>query len=127
MVAKKFMYACVLIVAVHSLGGCPARPPVNPNGPDASDASVDADVNDASADASLDDGSDSVSATCARSCKNLQKFGCPEGNTPDGGDSCVVLCQKTQNSGKFDLKPSCISKAVDMAGIKACKSVRCMK
>jgi hypothetical protein len=118
MVAKKFMYACGLICLVHSLGGCPAQPPVVPPVPDASDASVAA-IADSGEDM------DGASATCSNACANLKKLGCPEANTLPGGDTCVVLCQKTQASGKFDMKPSCVSKAKDVAGLKACGTVRC--
>lgn len=86
--------------------GCSARP-VTPNPPDA-DASVHVDGGDA----------------CYAACVTLVNLGCPEGN-PSSGASCIDVCVHTEQTGVFELKPSCIASARTVDGVKACGTVRC--
>lgn len=111
-IPNRMMGICLLTVAIHALGGCPAPSPVVPQ---------------VSADAGEDAVLDSAGTQCARACANLKSLGCPESETPTGGDSCVDLCQKAQKSGKFDMKPQCVLDAGSVEQLRACGTVRCKK
>jgi hypothetical protein len=74
-------------------------------------------------DASITDAS--IGSVCSTACANLKRIGCPEGDTPDGGKSCVSICEAAEASGKFNLQPACVSVAKTKDDVRACKSVRC--
>lgn len=107
------MGAALAIFFAYSFGGCKVPAPKPPL-VDASDAST------ATLDAALQD-------ACSAACGQLGKLGCPESNTPDGGKSCVQLCRDAEASGKFSLKPMCVSGAQTIEQLKACGTVRCLK
>lgn len=68
---------------------------------------------------------DAAPSACASACANLRRLGCPEGETADGGKSCVDLCDQLQASGKFDMKPACVAAAQTREELAACKTARC--
>jgi hypothetical protein len=118
-VPNRLMGGCLLVVAIHALGGCPAPAPVVPT-VDATDAASD----------SGDDAAvvlDAAGTQCMRACATLKKLGCPEAETPDGGDTCVTLCQRAQDTRKFDMRPQCVSDAGSVEQLRACGTVRCKK
>jgi hypothetical protein len=114
-IPNRLMGISLLVVAIHALGGCPSPTPVVPT-VDATDASQ-------GEDAALD----SAGTQCARACANLKKLGCPEADMVTNGDSCVDLCQKAQNTGKFDMKPACVLDAGTKDALLKCGTVRCKK
>jgi hypothetical protein len=114
-IPNRLMVFSFLAVAVHLLGGCPSPTPVVPT-VDATDAST--------GDDATPDGKGTV---CARACATLKNLGCPEAEMVVDGDSCVDLCQKTQASRKFDMKPACILDAGSVEQLLKCGTVRCKK
>jgi len=116
-VPNRMMGACLLVVAIHALGGCPSPAPVVPT-VDATDAAI-----------VIDDAAvlDATGTQCMRACATLKKLGCPEAETPDGGDTCVALCQRAQDTKKFDMRPQCVSDAGSVEQLRACGTVRCKK
>jgi hypothetical protein len=63
---------------------------------------------------------------CAKACANLATLGCPEARRVDGGQTCYAVCVHTEETHKFDLKPTCLAAAKTVAEAKACGSVRCL-
>jgi hypothetical protein len=62
---------------------------------------------------------------CAGACTVLASYGCPEANGVDGGDSCVVTCNRAQG-GLFDMKPLCIvNNSSTIANVRMCGTVTC--
>ena len=114
-VPNRLMIISLAVVALHVLGGCPRPSPVVPQ--------VDADGGD---DAGMD-APDEASLVCAKACAALKKIGCPEAETTPKGDSCVVVCNHTQASKKFDMKPACLAKAETVGDVQFCGTVRCLK
>lgn len=63
---------------------------------------------------------------CARACANLQKRSCSDGFTRHGEDSCYVICQRAEGTGKIDLKTACVANASTLVLIRACGTYRCL-
>jgi hypothetical protein len=66
-----------------------------------------------------------TTSTCGQACAEMRTLGCMEGFSADGGDTCEVVCQRTIG-GTFDMKPSCIASQTSVAGVRSCKTVRCL-
>jgi hypothetical protein len=116
---KKYVWLVMMSACVR----CPDAPKT-----EVGDASVDASV-DAGADASNGetvDGAKRLTA-CDHACANLEKFHCPESLTPTNGDTCTVVCQRAEATGKLSLKPACVADAGTVEAIRACGTVRCQK
>ena len=62
---------------------------------------------------------------CAGACRNLQTKRCPEAVTRKGEDSCYVVCQRAEATGKIDFKTVCVARATSQAAIRACGTYRC--
>lgn len=109
MVSKKGLLSSVAVVAMagvalaacvaECLTGCePARSPV--------------DVGDSGADpADFPDPAGAANPDCARACRAILAWGCPEAAHPDGGDGCYALCSRKQQGGHFTLQPACLAAA----------------
>lgn len=59
---------------------------------------------------------------CQCMCANLQKLGCCEG---DNQAECVDVCDRALQSGKFDLKLTCVSEATSKTQVRKCGTVQC--
>jgi hypothetical protein len=123
-----------LMMLVLFLVACPQ--PVTP-GPDASDSG-----GQPTADASMPQLEDSAvaivdatpppppvdaglgSVACLEACANLRRLGCPEGSE-DAGAGCSSICNHTVATNAFTLNPICIASAKDVAGVRACGTVKC--
>jgi len=128
---RKFIYSLIAIAVL--LGGCPQCPHVpeptleggvhsdvwKDSPEDAPESAIE--VTDAPIEGKP------LNKTCVAACAILASLKCPEAETPDGGDTCLDICTKAEASGRFSLKPECVAKAKDLAGVKACGSVRCKR
>lgn len=127
MTMSGFVMAWVCALAVAT-AGCPSTPPTTPQN-DANDVyapDVAPTVEDAAApivDAAIADTAAPVLDTCSQACANLRALGCPEG-APDAGESCEVVCRHTA-AGPFNLNPTCLQAAKNVAAVRACKTVSC--
>lgn len=123
------MGASLAIFFAYATAGCPTPAPKPPphDASDASDAPFDAGfdgpVPEGEPDAAL------KYPACAAACAKMAEkaIDCPEAAKPDGGKTCYRLCADAEESGKFNLKPACIAGAKDVAGVRACGTVRCKK
>jgi hypothetical protein len=71
-------------------------------------------------DAAMDSGD-----VCVNACTALQRLGCPEGKTVDGGQSCVDTCHHTQTTAVYNLNWACFASQTSVSGIRSCGSVSC--
>lgn len=112
--ARGMVVGAVSAACVALLVACPPspQPPVDPSPRDGSAPIVE-------------DGS--AYPECRAACARLWELGCPEGVPFDGGSTCFRVCAEAEASGKFDLKPTCLASAHDVAGVRACRTVRCAR
>ena len=54
-------------------------------------------------------------------CVLLGVSGCRHGE-----DSCYVICQRAEGTGKIDLKTACVANASTLVLIRACGTYRCL-
>lgn len=76
--------------------------------------------------AATPDASDAGGSICAAACARLDALGCPEAHPPVG-DSCVNVCNHTETTKVFDLKPACIANAQTVDAVHACGTVVCAR
>lgn len=69
---------------------------------------------------------DAAMSVCEKMCANLVRNGCPEGS-PDGGLSCVAICEKIRVENKFNIKAECNAVATTVDAIRACGTIVCKK
>ena len=110
----------LLVAACMLLTACPPPPKPVPTDADAAPAPTQ----DASTDAPVDA---APAKPCVSACARLSELGCPEALPVDGGSTCLQICEQAEATGKFNLKPQCISAAKTVEEVRACGSVRCKK
>ena len=114
------------------VGACREPAPVVPC-PDIvtveSDAGVrphaDSDAGDEEYTEPFDTPSGYAAPRCAAACRNVLAKKCPEAKTRRGEDSCYVVCQRIEATGKIDFKTDCLARATSQAAIRACGTYRC--
>ncbi len=63
-------------------------------------------------------------SSCPSACEALRASRCPEGDTPDGGDACEVVCERSIRLHLAPLPVDCVSLATSPEAVRAC-GVRC--
>lgn len=111
----------IVLVATGLLYACPPSPLVPP--PDAADASPIPSTPDAAPTPAQDASLEATPAPAPKdayeaACGRLSALGCPEANTLPGGRTCADTMRATANL--FDIRAECLSKASDVAGVRAC-------
>lgn len=120
--ASTFMGIVLVAFFAYSLGGCPTPPAPKPP-PCPADVHLDT---DSGIEEPKEDGAATFPA-CVRACAKLKEFGCPEAETLQGGRTCYAVCAFAEASKKETLGPGCVADARNVAEVRACKTVRCMK
>lgn len=67
----------------------------------------------------------SLSTPCALACNRLAVLGCPESRKPPAGKSCIEICTSIQTISSYS--PTCVSAAKDVASVRKCPAIRCLK
>lgn len=62
---------------------------------------------------------------CASACSNLRKLGCPEAGAAITNETCERRCVAGMELRSMPLE--CWSRAEDVAGARACGSLRCLR
>ncbi len=58
-------------------------------------------------------------------CANMRRVGCPEGHGGIGGTSCAVILERAMKLRQLPL--ACWAGAHDVAEMRACGSIRCVR
>lgn len=68
---------------------------------------------------------DELAKACGSACERLRTLSCPEGTGSLGGESCAVTCMRASTLRPLPL--ACWADAGDVATLRSCGSVRCIR
>ncbi len=63
-------------------------------------------------------------SSCHNACEVVIKF-CPHEAAFENNAACEKVCEHTQETKTFDMKPACLAVARSVAEVRACGTVRC--
>lgn len=115
----------LLLSASLTTTGCCSNPPPRETVvlSTCGDAAIDAADEEFSADQSSE--ALSLSSPCALACARLAVLGCPESRKPAAGRTCIEVCTSVQTISSYS--PQCVSTAKDVASVRKCPAIRCLK
>lgn len=65
-----------------------------------------------------------LSSPCARACKKLSDYGCPESKKPAYGRTCVETCKKIAPISSYD--PECVARSKTVHEARICPQLKCV-